>query len=140
MIQFDILPHEKAPLFKNFNDASAIIAQLINDQTSDTPSKGSEVFQYIRQAGFVNLWFFLKFIASATGPYKFLNEGVHLDLANFRQSEHCMAPGASAAIVLPRGFAKTTIATHGGAAWEALRNPNIRIRIVNAVVDNASGI
>ena len=137
MIDFHVLPHEKAPLFANFNDASLIINQIIDEIQQGKPGNPKEIFEYVRQAGFVNLWFFLKFIAGVAGPFDFLNEGVHLDLCNFRQSEYCMKPGAHAAAFLPRGFCKTSIMTIGGSAWEALRNGDVRIRIINSVIDRA---
>lgn len=136
-IAFAIRPHHAAPLFAG-PDAAATFRQLVADRLSHPSSlQSEEVRDYLRQAGLVNLWFFLKFIAGAAGPYDFLNEGVHLDLCNFRQSDACMAEGARACVVLPRGFAKTTICSHGGLAWEALRNPNLRGRIVNAVIGRA---
>jgi len=138
-MNFQVLPHPKAPLFANFNDASRIIEQLIDDQLGGHPTRNDEIVTYLRQAGLVNLWFFLKFIAGVAGPFNALNEGVHLELCNFRQSEYCMQPGAHAMAFLPRGFCKTTIMTIGGSAWEAVRDGDIRIRIINSVVDRAHG-
>lgn len=133
---FCVLPHAKAPLFKD-GDAQAVGKQVLDLLANPKGISDKVIYDITFQTGLVNLWFFLKFIASASGPYGFLNEGVHLDLANFRQSESCMESGARAAIFLPRSFAKTTICTTGAAAWEAFRDPNIRMRIVNAVVERA---
>lgn len=135
-----ILPHSKAPLFNNPNDRDKVMKEILTQLSSKTLDVNAKsTIDFIRQAGFVNLWFFLKYIAGSSGPFNFLNAGVHLDLCNFRQSEHCMADGARAMAFLPRGFAKTTIMTIGGNAWELLRNANLRIRIINAVVDRAHG-
>lgn len=136
MGRFKILPHPKAPMFSNPNDAELVLEQVIEAIINKRLSQ-KELIEVCRQAGFVNLWFFLKFIAGDAGPFDFLNTGVHLDLCNFRQSEHCMDPGSRTFHFLPRGFAKTTIVTTGGTSWEGLRNPNIRIRIINAVIDRA---
>ncbi len=137
MIDFHIRPHANAPLFAAA-DGHAVLRQLIDERLSHpTDLNAKDVREYMRQAGFVNLWFFLKYIAGAAGPYDFLNDGVHLDLCNFRQSDDCMLPGSRVCIVEPRGFAKTTISTHGGDTWECLRDPDLRIRIVNATVARA---
>ena len=66
-----------------------------------------------------------------------MNEELHLDMCNFRQSPACMEPGARSAGFIPRGMSKSTIFTHGANSWELLRNPDLRICIVNAIVDKA---
>ena len=96
----------------------------------------SESFrQYIRQAGFVNLWFFIKFIAGFSGPFDLLNEDLHVDMANYRQT--LLEPGCRGGMFIFRGGYKSTIVTEGGTAWELLRNPDLRIRITNAISDKA---
>jgi hypothetical protein len=75
-----------------------------------------------RQAGFVNLWFFLKVIAGNSGPFNLLNSSLHLDMCNVRmdqEKEH-----ARFAAFLPRKVYKSTIFTEGATAWSALRNPD----------------
>ena len=72
------------------------------------------------ELGYVSLFFFLKYIAGSAGPYNEINEDLHLEMCNFRQSDYCMNPGAHAACFVPRGFLKSTIMTHGGATWELL--------------------
>lgn len=90
----------------------------------------------LREAGFVNLWFFLKVIAGATGPFEKLNTDLHLEMCNFRQS--LLAPGSRGAAALSRGFYKSSIFTSGGNAWEMLRWPDVKICIFNAIVDKAA--
>ena len=93
----------------------------------------------MRQAGLVNLWFFLKVIAGASGPYSDLDDDLNLDMANWRQSDSCMAPGARFMALMPRGFRKSTIFSHGANSWEVTRDGNHRIRIVNAIISRAEG-
>jgi hypothetical protein len=134
---FEIRPHPKAPIFSEDNNPRLIIEQLIGEMSSDNFQATDKVLDLIRQAGFVNLWFYLKFIAGYSGPYDKLNRELHLDMANYRQSDDCMGMGARGAGFISRFHYKSTIWTHGPAGWEALRNPNIRIRVVNAVIDRA---
>jgi hypothetical protein len=93
----------------------------------------------MRQAGLVNLWFFLKVIAGAYGPYSDLDSELNLDMANWRQSDACMSPGARFIALMPRGFRKSTVFSHGADAWELTRDGNHRIRIVNAIISRAEG-
>lgn len=134
-----ILPHDEAPLFRseNVRDPRKLIAEIRKSLESGKISASEMFTSLIFQAGLVSLFFFLTQIASFSGPYEKLNEGLHLDMANFRQSEACMAPGARAAIIVSRGFYKSTIGAHGADSWEAFRNPNIRIRIVSEIVERA---
>lgn len=136
-MKFDVLPHPKAPLFPDAESGQKVFENLLvalqHNAVGDL-----DVQNILRQAGLVNLWFFLKFIAGATGPFHFLNTGVHLDMCNFRQSDVCFRDGAHVAVFLPRGFAKTTIFTEGAIAWELLRDPNKCYRIVNATINRAS--
>jgi len=138
MERFAIRPHKDAPLFSSKEESQRIITELISEVNSEhfDPSK-VDVLEYLKQASLVNLWFFLKVVAGFSGPYEKLNDDLHLDMCNFRQSDACMEPGARAAAFIPRGHYKSTIFTHGANTWELVRNPNLRIRIVNAVIDKA---
>jgi len=91
----------------------------------------------LREACFVSLFFFLRYICSATGPFERLNDDLHMQMCNVRQS--WSVPGLWGAAFLPRGFYKTTIFTIGGAAWDAVRDPNIRIKLVNAIFERSMG-
>jgi hypothetical protein len=136
MGKFAIRPHPDAPLFSDPEEAQTIVGQLISEITGHT-SGAEEVRAYLAQAGLVNLWFFLKYIAGYNGPYDELNEGIHLQMANWRQSDACMGEGARAAGFVPRAYLKSTIWTHGGNLWETVRWPNIRIRLESGVAAKA---
>lgn len=136
---FLVRPHPMAPLFNNKPpDWQEIIMQLMREsQSKNLPTYSQEVREYLRQAMFVSLFFGLKYIAGASGPYELLTEDLNLDMCNFRQSDYCMNPGESAFSFIPRSHRKSTIFTHGADWWELVRNPDLRIRIVNAIVGKA---
>jgi len=135
---FAIRPHPEAPDFPDFTSGSKVLADLIADVTSPHPTLTSrQTLDIIRQAGLVSLWFFLKFIAGATGPYEQLNEDINLDMCNWRQSDSCMAPGARWMALMPRGFRKSTVFSHGANTWILTRDGERRIRLVNAIISRA---
>lgn len=137
-ITYAIRPHPKAPRLSTLSDGKKIVEQIVNEVKGGNFSTSNEELRgLIRECGFVNLWFFLKFIAGAYGPYDKLNSGLHLDLTNFRQSDYCMLPGTAAAVILGRGFYKSSAATHGADQWELLRNPDLRIVIINNLEETA---
>lgn len=137
-MNFTINPHPQAPLYQDLSQTNKYINQIIQElSTGRVDTANEELRQLIRQAGFVNLWFFLKFIAGHSGPYDAINTGLHLDICNFRQSPFCMDQGARFAGFLPRGALKSTILTHGSAAWEAVRWPDIQILILNSIEERA---
>ena len=132
--KFEIIPHEKAPIFSR-PDASEVLNQIINEVSSGNFPANETFLSLIRQAGFVSLWFFLKIIAAHSGPYDRINASLHLDMCNFRQ--RAITPGSRYAIFIPRSSLKSTICTHGAAAWTLTRNPNDRIAIFSGVYDRA---
>ena len=134
---FEILPHENAPLFAKqyVQNPRKLIERIRKDLESGHVSASEMFTSLIRQAAFVSLFFFLKNVAAFSGPYEKLNEGLHLDMANFRQSDACMSKGARAAEIVTRGFYKSTICAHGADAWEIFRDPNIRIRLISSIVE-----
>ncbi len=140
---YPILTHPQAPIFGTASEQfdpdefPLVIDQLISEINSENFQATEAVRELLRQLGFVNLWFFLKYIAGSMGTYDRLNADLHREMCNFRQSPYAMAPGARASGWLPRGHCKSRVWTHGASLWEIIRNPNIRIRIVNAVVDKA---
>lgn len=137
-MEFTFNPHEQAPLFSDPVQAGLYIDQIIQEiQIGHFAESNEELRQLIRQAGYTNLWFFLKYLAGFAGPYDKLNTELHLDICNFRQSPVCMAPASRFGGFLPRSALKSTILTHGAASWEALRDPNIRILILNSVEERA---
>lgn len=136
--KFPILPHPKAPLFNDPDKAQVLFKQLLSELASKNFSGSNQEFiNLVRQAGFVNLWFFLKGILGVSGPYNKLNTALHLEMCNWRQSPYCMDPTTKSAIFIPRGHYKSTICTHGADTWELLRNPDLRIGLTNAKIDKA---
>lgn len=103
---FEICPHESAPLFRSYGEGQDIIKQLISEVTSGSMAVSEELRQYLRQAGLVNLWFFLKYICGFSGPYNEITDGIHLEMANWRQRPACMKPGARGAGFVPRSWMK----------------------------------
>jgi hypothetical protein len=137
--KFEILPHHEAPLFSKENVRNPKrLMQAIKAELESGRVSASEMFlALLRQASLVSLFFFLTHVAAYSGPYEKLNEGLHLEMANFRQSDACMRDGARAAAILFRSSFKSTVCGHGADSWEALRNPNIRVRIVSEIVERA---
>jgi len=134
-LKLNLIPHPKAPIF-NQPDRLEIFKQAIIEVGSPNfTSSNSEIMNIIRQAGFVNLWFFLKGIASHGGPFDLLNTDLHMDMCNYRQT--LMNDGCRGAMFIPRSCFKSTIVTEGASAWELLRNPEMRIRITNQISDKA---
>jgi hypothetical protein len=124
-------PHPQAPLFAQ-NNFGLLIDQTIAEISSPNLSTSNEnLRQLLRQAGFVNLWFLLKYIAGHAGPFDLLNEDLHLDMCNFRQTQ--MVPGRKAAGFTSRKFFKTTIFTEGGGIYTLLRNPDACIDLFSCV-------
>jgi hypothetical protein len=137
---FAIRAHPEAPDFPSFEISQKIIIDLFSDLSSDHPSIGARsTLDIMRQAGLVNLWFFLKVIAGAYGPYSDLDDELNLDMCNWRQSDSCMAPGARFMALMPRGFRKSTVFSHGANTWELTRFSEHRIRVVNAIISRAEG-
>lgn len=137
---FAIRPHREAPDFPSFEISQKRLKDLFSDITSSHPTTGiRSTLDMMRQAGLVNLWFFLKVIAGAYGPYSELDDGLNLDMANWRQSDSCMAPGARFIALMPRGFRKSTVFTHGPNTWILTRDASRRIRMVNAIISRAEG-
>lgn len=137
--RFMLSPHPSAPFFSSGRaDVQKIVEQLAVAVSSRTLGSSSETVDLLRQLGFVSLFFFLKYIAGfSISPYNLLNEDIHLEMCNFRQSPLCMSDGVRIGAFMPRAYYKSTIFSHGADAWEALRNPNIAINIRNAIENNA---
>jgi intein/homing endonuclease len=104
---FAIRPHREAPDFTSVEASQKRIIDLFNDITGAHPTVGlRSTLDMMRQAGLVNLWFYLKVIAGFSGPYSDLDDTLNLDMCNWRQSDSCMAPGARFIALMPRGFRK----------------------------------
>jgi hypothetical protein len=133
----EIAPHPEAPLFSQEKDPALVLKQAISEISSQGGFRDTEqIRQLLRQAGFVSLWFYLKFIAGYSGPYNLLNTDLHVEMCNFRQRA-AVTPGFKGAMFLPRSALKSTIATHGGASWELIRNPDLRIGITHEIAERA---
>ena len=137
---FAIRPHVEAPAFPTFEVGQKALIDLYTDITSKHPTTSvRSTLDMMRQAGLVNLWFFLKVIAGAYGPYNLLDDNLNLDMCNWRQSDACMSPGARFMALMPRGFYKSTCFSHGANSWITTRNSEERIRVVNAIISRAEG-
>jgi len=134
---YAITPHKDAPIFSADGNPQLVLKQLIQEIASGNSSTSETIMDMFRQASLVNLYFYLTVVAGFSGPYNELNDHLHLDMANFRQSSACMEPGARGAMFLGRSHYKSTVGTHGALGWEVIRNPNIRIGLYNAVIDKA---
>lgn len=138
---FAFTPHPLAPLFPTREEMLKVLGQLISELSSPTFSMtGKTLREYLRQMGLVQLWFFERFILGATGPYEQLNTEVHLDMANFGQSELALRPGALAAAFLFRGIFKTTIFGSGRGHWLCTRDGNQRYLICMNTAGNAARV
>jgi hypothetical protein len=129
-------PHPSAPTFSKESNPALLLQQLMDEIGSPNASTQEKLLVLYREAGFVSLWFYLKFILGFAGPYDKLNDRVHLAMCNFRQRV-ATEPGIKAGAFTPRSLFKSTIFTHGGGSWEALRNPNIRMAITSSIFDRA---
>jgi len=132
----EIVPHPLAPTFASESNPELMLQQLMQELSSPNFHATENIRQLIREAGFVSLWFYLKFIAGYNGPYDLLNTELHVDMANFRQKV-AITPGIKAAGFLPRSSLKSTIFSHGANSWELLRNPNLRIGCTSQVFERA---
>jgi hypothetical protein len=130
-----MVPHPKAPLMEA-RDVFLILSQLGSEISSGRYSFSNTEFQTLtRQAGLVSLYFFLKYIVGLAGPFDLLNDTLHVEMCNLRQK--WLTPGLRAAMFIPRGHYKTTVATTGGTIWELIRDPDLKIRITHAVAEKS---
>jgi hypothetical protein len=134
-LKLELVPHPKAPLFANKRKGKKLLADLVKEFPRKLEEDPEGIRETLRQAGFVSLWFFLKFIAGWSNPFDLLNEDLHVEMCNFRQS--LLKEGVRGGMFIPRGHYKSTIVTEGGTAWELIRDPNLRIRITNAIASRA---
>lgn len=132
--RFLISPHPQAPLFNGHDWRDKV--QYVLEEVSRGNFPATQAFMSLyRQLGFVNLWFFEKYILGTCAAYDKLNDKLHLDMCNFRQ--RCYAPGTMAAAFIPRAGYKSTIFTTGGNTHEIIRNPDIRIGVFSSIAERA---
>ena len=129
-----IEPHPEAPLF-NGEDAVLILQQVASEAAGGNFPFDERFRQLVRQASLVNLWFFLKIVASVAGPFESLTPHLHMDMCNFWQKN--TQAGSRGGMWLPRSHYKTSCSTEGGNAHKIIRDPNIRLRISGATYERA---
>lgn len=127
-------PHPDAPLFSR-PDGQEAFRQLLAEAESGKFPTTEAFLDLIRQAATVSLWFFLRVVASHRGAYDKINSQLHLEMCNFRQV--ALEPGGYYAMLTPRGSYKSTIADHGAAPWELVRDSELTIGIFSAVSDKS---
>lgn len=133
---YRITPHPDAPMFANPESSELALTRVIGS-LQGTTALSSEVSELVRQLALVSLWFFINVILKPSGAYEALDDALAIDQCNFRQSDVCMQPGATAATFMPRGFSKSRINTHGATTWELARNGNLTVVIANAIYEKA---
>lgn len=102
-VPIEIVPHPLAPLF----GTDPVQDSLYLSKAIDAMHQGSlseEAADLVRQAGYVSLWFFTKYIAGFNGPFDKLTPHLHVDMANYRQ--RLLAPGSRGAMFIPRSHFK----------------------------------
>ena len=130
-----ISPHPQAPLFSR-PDAGLVFEQVLSEVASGRYPAGEAFLSIFRQAALVNLFFFLKYVASYSAPFNKLKRDLHGEVCNARQM--ALEPGARYAVVLPRSTFKSTTWTTGGSGWEMWRDRNVRIGIFSFPADRAA--
>src|SRR4030042_984098 len=85
-----ISPHPLAPRF-SAADGQQVLEEMVRELSSATAGSSEESFSLFKEAAYVNLFIFLKFIAGYNGPYDKLKWDIHLDMCNFRQA--ALEPG-----------------------------------------------
>lgn len=134
-VPLEFVSHPLAPNMSDVARRDDIFEDLLSEMATAPETWSPETFDLIREASLTSMWFFLKYVAGAFGPYNGLTDHIHVDICNFRQ--RMLQPGARGAIFIPRSFYKSTIVTHGADTWELLRDPNLRIGIVASKIEMA---
>jgi hypothetical protein len=133
-IQRELKRNPQAIILNDVN--GPLILQQIADEVAVGNYPVNETFREVfRAVGFVNLWFFLKFICGFAGPFDLLNNNLHLDMCNFAHTMH--VPGSKNAVFMPRKHFKTTIFNIGDSDWTLLRDPDEAISIFSGIFDRA---
>jgi hypothetical protein len=131
-----ISPHPLAPLYDTSpSEQQLLLNQAIQIAMGSGIQEGTDEPILIRQTGLVNLWFFLRFIASYNGPYDRLNADLHVDMCNFAQLTDY--PGMKAAAFVFRGAYKSSIFTHGHNTWKITREPNHDIILASNIYERS---
>lgn len=133
-----IRPHVNAPQFRDYDTGVQYFSQVIDEVANLHGNVSKEAYSLIRQLGFSSLWVFTRFILGHSGPYEKTDDGLDLDMCNFRSCDAWERPGARGAAFIPRGFKKSTFFTHAGCTWDLVRDPEERILIANAIDGKAA--
>lgn len=133
-VEHELKPHPLAPLYQG-DDRKLLFDQALSEITSTNLHATDDLKDLLRQTCLVNLWFFLKGVASFSGPYDKLTDHLHVEMTNYYQKE--MYPGSRAGGFIFRSGYKSTVWDSGANSWEVLRNPNIRMSIVSGVIERA---
>lgn len=99
-----ITPHADAPIF-SAPDANKVLGQILGEISSGNFPVNDVFRSLIRQASLVNLYFFLKCVASYSGPYNDLTPSLHLSMCNFRQG--LVEEGVKLGMFVPRSTYKS---------------------------------
>ncbi len=83
----------------------------------------------LRREGRENLYFFAKGILG----FDWLDPGIHLPLCRILQDQK----NTRVKVVLPRGWLKTTVCSCAYPLWRAVRDPNVRVLLVQNTFTNA---
>lgn len=136
-----ITPHEKAPTLLRMgeDERQRVLRELLVAVLSKgLTANNQEELRLVREACYVSLFFFLRGVASYSGPYEKLTPHLHLDMANFYQWT-MVAPWRRAAGFIGRGHYKSSVWTHGAHTWLLLRDPEYKIALGSAIFDRARG-
>lgn len=129
-----VSPHPQAPSFPEGSGSE--VQRFLGELAKPNASEDPEVLRLFREAALVNLFVFLKYVAGYSGPYNQLSWGLHVDLCNFRQG--LLEPGVKGAAFIPRSSYKSTVMTHGAAAWELTRDPDLRVGVFSSKYERAA--
>ena len=133
-----ISPHPLAPLYEcGSEEQQVLLQQAVKTITSETGFQTTEeIRQLLRQTGFVNMFFALRFIAGYANAFTKLTPDLHLDIANFYQIMR-QKPGTKMGVFLFRGGFKSTEVTYGGTWWDILRDPNWEEILASNIIDRS---
>jgi hypothetical protein len=128
--------HPDAWLFRHESDPHKAFEQVMSEVLSGSFPTTEHMRQWIRQAGLVSLFFFLKGICAYNQAYDKLTTELHLDMANFVQLM-MEKPGSKALCLIARFHFKSTINSHGKISWTLLRDPNRIVALGSNIEDRS---
>ena len=138
--KYAIKPHKDAPIFEaecTGEEYAFVVGERIREHFAGEQDM-EKILDFMKQLALVNLWFFLKYVCGPFGPFDRLTDHLHLDMANYCQSDECLGDGAHSALAIGRGHYKSTVRTMGLSAWLVVRDPNVKILILSSIFDFAA--